>query len=185
MAAIPKTELISQREYARRRGISHTAVQQAITSGRISTVAGKIDPTTADRQWLQNTDQSKPRNRISGQPRYRRAPGAPPRPMRFFSAAETEGHDETALGYARARAARGLYLAQLAKLELDAKRSALVRSDEVRLAAFNMAREARALLLSLPQRVAAVVAAAADPAEVQRVLDEEIEAICAEMAGSR
>jgi hypothetical protein len=104
--------------------------------------------------------------------------------MPFFSAAETEGHEEAALGYARARAARELYLAQLAKLELDAKRSALVRADEVRLGAFTMARQARALLIALPQRVAAAVATTADPSEVQRILDTEIERICEEITGS-
>ena len=182
MVKPPKQDLISQREYARRHGISHTAVQYAIASGRISTIRGKINAAMADRQWQQNTDQSTPRNRITGQPKHRRAPGEPPLPMRLIAATEGEGDDGTANGYSRARAARELYLAQLAKMELDRQRAALVRADEVKVGAFNMARTAREKLIALPERVAAAIAAAEVPAEVQRILEDEIERVCQEIA---
>ena len=179
MAGQPKRKLISQREYARRRGISHVAVQRAVNSGRISTIDGKIDPDLADREWRENTDQSKPRNRITGSPKHARIAGEPPEPMDFGGA---DGGNGTASGYAKARAARELYQAQLAKIELDRQRGVLVRADEVRLGAFNMARKARDQLIALPERVAAILAASQDPAEVQRILEEEIERICQEIA---
>lgn len=182
MAERLRPELISQREYARRRGISHTAVQQAIASGRISTLRGRIDPAMADLQWQRNTDQSKPRNRITGQPRHRRALGEPPLPMRLIGAIDPEGDDGTATGYARARAARELYQAQLAKIELDRQRGILVCADEVKVGAFNMARKARDQLIALPERVSAIIAATQEPAEVKRILGEEIERICQEIA---
>jgi hypothetical protein len=179
LAGQPKRKLISQREYARRRGISHVAVQRAVNSGRISTIDGKIDPDLADREWRENTDQSKPRNRITGSPKHARIAGEPPEPMDFGGA---DGGNGTASGYAKARAARELYQAQLAKIELDRQRGVLVRADEVRLGAFNMARKARDQLIALPERVAAILAASQDPAEVQRILEEEIERICQEIA---
>jgi hypothetical protein len=175
-------ELISQREYARRRGITHVAVQRAIKSGRITTVNGKIDPVAADREWQQNTDQSKPRNRITGNPKQSKTPNEPSEPMGLGGTDETIGAPSTATGYAKARAARELYQAQLAKLELDKRRGALVPADEVRLGAFNMARKARDQLIALPERLAAVLAAAEEPAEVQHILEEEIERICQEIA---
>jgi len=184
MTRRPKRGLISQREYARRLGVSHTAVQQAIAAGRISPVGGKIDPARADREWQQNTDQSKPRNRITGQPKHRRVPGGPPQPMRLLPAADADGDDGSAAGYARARAARELYQAQLAKLELERQRAVLVRTDEVKLGAFAMARKARERLTAIPERVAATVAATADPATVQRILEEEIERACCEIAAT-
>ena len=47
---------VSQREYARRRGVRHSAVQRAISEGRITTLPdGRIDPAMADRQWSENT----------------------------------------------------------------------------------------------------------------------------------
>jgi len=177
-----KKELISQREYARRRGVTHVAVQRAVKAGRISTVNGKIDPALADQQWHENTDQSKPLNRITGNPKQSRPPGEPPEPMDMGGADEIVGGPSTATGYAKARAARELYQAQLAKLELDRKRGTLVRADEVRLGAFNMARKARDQLLALPERLASVLAATEEPAEVQRILEEEIERICQEIA---
>ena len=177
-----KKELISQREYARRRGMTHVAVQRAVKAGRISTVNGKIDPVQADQEWQQNTDQSKPRNRITGDPKQAKTPGEPPEPMDLGAADETIGAPSTASGYAKARAARELYQAQLAKLELDRRRGALVPTDEVRLGAFNMARKARDQLIALPERLAAVLAAIQEPAEVQRILEEEIERICQEIA---
>jgi hypothetical protein len=179
LAGQPKRKLISQREYARRRGISHVAVQRAVNSGRISTVDGKIDPDLADREWRENTDQSKPRNRITGSPKHTRVAGEPPEPMDFGGVDSGNG---TASGYAKARAARELYQAQLAKIELDRQRGVLVRADEVRLGAFNMARKARDQLIALPERLAAILAATQDPAEVQRILEEEIERICQEIA---
>ena len=48
---------MSRRQYAAHRGVSHTAVGKAISSGRISLEPdGSIDPVTADRQWDAQTD---------------------------------------------------------------------------------------------------------------------------------
>ena len=87
-----------------------------------------------------------------------------------------------AAGYARARAARELYQAQLAKLELDRQRGVLVRADEVKLGAFTMARKSRDLLIALPERLALVLAAESDAAVVQQLLEDEIERICQELS---
>jgi hypothetical protein len=150
-------------------------VHRAIRSGRISMVSGKIDPAQADHEWRENTDQSKPRNRITGRPTLARDPDRPSMPMEF-------GRADGGSGYARARAARELYLAQLAKMELDRQRGILVRADEVRLGAFHAARQARDQLIALPDRVSALLAATPDPEEVHRILDEEIERLCQEIA---
>lgn len=179
-------ELISQREYARRRGISNVSVHRAVVAGRITTVDGKIDPAAADRDWAENTDQSKPRNRITGRPKQSRAPGEPSTPMSLPNGqGETSGPEpimSTATGYAKARAARETINAQLAKLELDRERGLLVPAADVRVAAFNSARKARDLLMAVPERIAVVLAATDDPGEVQRLLEEEIEVICLELS---
>lgn len=47
---------LSIRAYARHRGVSNTAVHQAIKTGRISQESdGRIDPDKADEQWERNT----------------------------------------------------------------------------------------------------------------------------------
>ncbi len=101
--------------------------------------------------------------------------------MDFGGPVEVSGGNGTASGYAKARAARELYQAQLAKMELDRQRGVLVRADEVRVGAFNLARKARDQLIALPERLAAILAATLDAAEVQRILEEEIERICQEI----
>lgn len=151
-------------------------------AGRISTVDGKIDPARADREWHDNTDQSKPRNRIIGEPDRVRGAGEPPEPMTLRGSDRGNG---SATGYAKARAARELYQAQLTKLQLDRQRGLLVRADEVRTAAFNNARMARDQLIALPQRVSSIIAATQDVDEVRRILEEEIEQICQAISEGR
>jgi hypothetical protein len=153
-----------------------------VDAGRITTTGGKIDPARADREWLDNTDQSKPRNRITGSPNHAREEGEPSEPMDLGSTGEPAGGNGAASGYARARAARELYQAQLAKIELDRQRGFVVPADEVRVGAFNMARKARDQLVSIPERVSAILAATDDAAEVQRILEEEIERVCNELS---
>lgn len=170
-------DLISQREYARRRNLSATAVNKAVKAGRITLVDGKIDPEVADRQWRENTDPSTPKNAVTGKPKQIKDPREASSPMEL-SGVETS----PSTGYAKARAAREVYQAQLAKLVLEEKKGELVRADEVRIAAFNMARKARDQLIALPERVLATVVASSDPVEVQRLLEEEIERICRELS---
>jgi DNA-binding Lrp family transcriptional regulator len=182
MARRKKRELISQREYARRCGLSPSTVNEAIKRGRIELVEGKIDPILADRQWAENTDPSTPRNRITGNPKHRRPPGQPPLPMNL---GRRDGGSESigsAAGYSKARAAREVYKAQLAKLELEKRKGELVRTDDVRRVAFAWARKARDQVLGLPERVVDLIAAAEDRDEIMRILVEETERICEEMS---
>lgn len=185
MARKKKRELISQREYARRCRLSPSTVNEAIKRGRITLVEGKIDPVLADREWAENTDPSTPRNRISGNPKHTRARGQVAQPMELGGGNYSADGNGSAAGYAKARAAREIYQAQLAKLQLDRQRGELVRADEVKIAAFNAARRVRNQLLALPGRVAAVLAATEDAAQIQRILNDEIERICWELSDGK
>lgn len=195
-------EVVSQREYARRRGVAHTSVQDAITSGRLKKavvgVKKQIDPVIADREWKRNTDQSKPRNSVTGKPKARRGKGKPSKPMDLDGAQakkaragggggngkdhkEGNGADQS---YSDWRARREASLAQIAELELDERLGLLVRASDVRRAAFESARKARNQLTSMPERISAVLASIATAGEIQVVLEEEIEKICEEMSGA-
>lgn len=184
MARRSKSGLISQRAYARRRGVTHTSVQEAIKLGRISTVGGMIDPVKADKQWKENTDRSKPRNSVTGDPTHRRDPRKPERPMgEDTEKTEKEAPDE-ASGYAFHRARREKYQADLAMLSLGQRSGQLLKADEVKAAAFSEAQRERDILIALPDRLSATLAAIQDPEEVHRILEAEIERICQEISKS-
>jgi len=175
--AAPKRELISRNEYARRRGLHHSSVDYAVHSGRISTVGGKINPEKADREWLENTDQSKPRNRITGDPKHRRATGQVPKPMGASDSGGSNGGRVTATGYQKYRIDREKQQARIARLDADRKDGLLILASEVRRGAFDMARKTRDQLLALGERLATML-----PPETQSMLKEEIERLCQELS---
>ena len=158
-------------------------MQRAVVSGRISTVDGKIDPDVADREWRENTDQSKPRNRITGRPKHARIPGEPSEPMDLGGADEASAERHRHRLRPGPRGPGALPGPARASSSSTAQRGTLVRADEVRLGAFNMARKARDQLIALPERVSPPSSRPPrTPAEVQRILEEEIERICQEIA---
>jgi len=92
--ALPSLPLTHHAAYPRQqRGIPLKAIHACLDYGRLihpgSGVEAyflgrreilairKIDPVLADKQWQENTDQSKPRNRITGNPKHTRTPGEP------------------------------------------------------------------------------------------------------------
>ncbi|HWR52218.1 MAG TPA: hypothetical protein VN428_13995, partial [Bryobacteraceae bacterium] len=147
---------VSLRQYAKHRGVSHTAVEKAVKQGRITVGPdGKIDVDQADREWSRN---SSPVN--APKPTSRPAPMSEP-----TSSGPT---------YAQSRAVRELYLARLAKIEFEERSSKLVSSDEVRVTAFTTSRTIRDNLLNIPDRLAAMLAAETDAAQVHQILTDEI-----------
>lgn len=108
------------RAYARHRGVTLAAVQKAIRSSRIKRRRdGKIDADLADVMWEANTDQSKPLNSVTGNPKHRReTPDAPSTPGVQISGAadatDSDGQSNGAIkgrGYARYHEVREAYAA--------------------------------------------------------------------------
>ncbi len=128
---------MSQRAYARHRGVALSAVQKAISSGRISTLAdGRIDPAAADAAWAQNTN--------------------------TYAPAVTREEDEPGFGasqYTKARAVREHYHARLAKIDYEERIGKMIPADEVKVAAFNFTRLIRDRLMNIPDRVVGAVLA--------------------------
>lgn len=187
-------ELIAIREAARRLGVSDTAVHKAIKAGRV-TVAGTNEkngrplvawPQVRD-DWLANSDSSK-RTHVGSQGSPERAKYAKtPAETKLPTASEPEtetGESKAAAGpsLAQSRAVREAYQARLAKLEFEQKTGRLVSADEVKARAFRMARSARDSLLTMPDRLAPILASSTDVVEVHRLLLEDIERTCARIA---
>lgn len=165
----------------------------------------KINPRTADREWTENTDRSKSRNTETGDPKRQRPAGEPSAPMDLDGVGGYEqltllersldepapepapaggngGNGEAAeissTDYARSRAERESALAVLAKLQVDERIGKLVDAAEVRLAFFNASRKARDELYTIPARIAPVLAALENAADLEAVLFDEIERVC-------
>ena len=113
-------DLISQAEYARRQGVSRTAVGKWVKTGLVplDPDTGKIDPALADAALEANRDTSKTRSN-PGAAKARAPKGAD----------ESDARPESNLTLARTQ--REIINAKKAKVELDLIQGALVKTQAV------------------------------------------------------
>ena len=156
-----KAELITQAEYARRRGVDPTSVRDAVRAGRITLIDGKVDPAVADVQWQANTRR---RARAVDEP-----PASSPMGEGAYQTPPSDVSD-----YNRARAMREHAEAQLAELKLLEQRGDLVRADDVRAALAKKIAALRESLLQMPARVVPLLVADSSPAAMDQILRTEI-----------
>lgn len=169
-----KRVLLSQRAYARHRGVSEAAVRRAVKDKRITPSAGgKIDPIAADRQWNASTDPGKPWS--SNVPSRQE----PLEDSGLLSDPATRSHLSA---FAEARAQREKIKAAIEMKTLQRLEGRLVDVDKVRAAAFAHTRSARDQLLGIPDRLAPILAPIADAAEIHRILLEEVRRVAADLA---
>ena len=161
-------QLISQAEYAKRRGVSGVAVHKAVKAGRITLIEGKIDPAVADVQWRANT-----RARVSSKP----PPDVPSPP-----AAGADDGEELPSDYWASRARRERAEAQTAELKLAELQGQLVRADTIRAAHAKRLAGLREALLQIPARLSAVLAAETDQAKCHDALQRELHGVLASVS---
>ena len=105
----------------------------------------------------------------------------------FFSAGfggSAPSGSVTASGYQTARALHETYRARTARLEFERLSGMLVPADDVRSQAFTAARRVRDSILALPDRLAPVLAAITDPAEIHRALAAELRQALEELSNA-
>jgi len=204
-------ELIGIREFARRVGVSDTAVHKAIKSGRIVAHEEDRDPNNgrprlrwpqAREDYQSNSDSTK-RTHVGGtgksERRLQYTAGEDSKPVlqtREQVLGTEPPHDTVPVGgdalpgraavqgpsLAQSKAVREAYMARLAKLEYEEKSGKLVSADEVKARAFKMARGARDALLTMPDRLAPILAGTTDVQAVHRMLLDDIEQTCRRIA---
>jgi hypothetical protein len=162
-------ELITPTEYARRRGVHHTAVLKALKAGRISLIDGKIDPVAADAQWRANT-----RN-----PKASFAQPAPfveiaPRPSSDYQLADS-ATSLTIYDLQLSRAKREHHEANIAEMRERQKAGDLVELAQVRLTYTTLAAQFRAALERIPDKLAPRLAAELDPNTVHVLIQAELD----------
>ena len=159
------------------RGTSHVAVINAINDGRLSAPAVQrqgrswiIDPALADAQWASRTDPSERGAMGGGTARpIGTAPSAVPATDQPPAAAK--GGPPLAIS----KQVKAAYEAKLTELEYKERSGEMGNLQDVKRQAAKLARQVRDLLLIIPSRNAARLAAMSDPEDVRSLLEEEIE----------
>lgn len=151
---------------------------KAIKDGRITRGSdGKIDPDKADAEWKAHSDpsqveaQNAGKTAVSGKRQLRKEA--------VSDLSQSEGPT-----YIQSRAIRELYVARLRKLEYEEKASRLISTDKVSVRWFNLSRQLRDQILSVPNRIDAMVAAENDRFKVNQIITEEITRVLEEFSKS-
>jgi hypothetical protein len=161
------------------RGTSHVAVINAYNDGRLSEPAVRregrswiINPELADEQWAARTDPSEYGGQAGGgfrpigvEASARQEPAATP------PAAAAKGGPPIAVS----KQVKAAYEAKLTELDYKERSGEMGSLQDVRKEASRLARQVRDLLLIIPSRNAAKVAAMSDPEEIRALLQAEIE----------
>lgn len=170
-----RVELITQAEYARRRGVAKSAVAKAVSEGRISLINGKVDPAVADIQWAQNTRARADSGRAGAQTGSAQGQvalteeNAPE--SRDTPPTAADGDDYQVLRVRRERAA-----VEAAERDNAKEAGRLVEREPVERATFDAFRALRDAVMSIPPRAAAKVVGMADARDIERAFTEELRA---------
>ena len=157
-----KVELISLAAYARHRGCAKSAVSKAVSEGRISTIAGKIDPKVADMQWAQNT-----RARADSKPAE--AAFETGGDTGEINTIEPPAVDDGGKGlrYQSSRAHREEFAAKSQELEYQIKAGKYVDAAEMEAEIFKRERMVRDALLGMCSKAAPELATISDAFDVE------------------
>jgi len=166
-----RVELITQSEYARRRGVAKSAVAKAVSEGRISLIDGKIDPAVADIQWAQNTRARADSGRSTSAPSDApvAAAGATPDAGSAADPPVVATDDYQALRIRRERA-----MVEQTERENAKAADRLVDRARAERGAFDSFRELRDRVMASPQRAAPKVIGMADARDIEHVITEEL-----------
>jgi phage terminase Nu1 subunit (DNA packaging protein) len=177
-------QLVSVVGFARLKGVSHTAVQLAIKSGRLVNSISRdekgkirINPILAAAEWEANTKHEK---RKHGNDVRRADPAIIEKTQKLvkvkpFIKPKDDGEESGGVvSMSEATRRKELAQAELAELKLATEKGRLVDREEVKRDAFKIGRQVRDRLIGIPDRVSAEVAGLTDPFKVHDILSVEI-----------
>ena len=172
-------ELISQAEYARRRGVSEAAVSKAIKRCRIPLIDGKLDPLVAETLWKARTDPHQQRRamqqgiHVSGG-----AANALPSGLDDDDAVQTSIGGRIDWRERRDRAE-----AKLAELDLEQQIGSLIKAEDAERKGRQIASALVQQLEAIPERIASELGVdAAHRSKLRQRLREEIDRVRAEIS---
>lgn len=179
-------EIVTLREFSRRIGVSLTAIQKGVRTGRIQAIkddSGKITGIDYDSQKDAWTDNSKapqrmPKTIAGGRPRDDGAPTAKPATAtaaKRQAQPKSEQQQQSGTSLAEIQRARELVKLQLDNLKLKEAQGELVPAAEVRKQGHALATGIVSVLYNIPERCADEMAGMTDPHAIHKLLVSEID----------
>ena len=180
--------LVSIREFAKMKGVSHTAVHKAIEAGRlVNSIVPRpngrgvlVNPALAGQEWEANSRHDK---RMTGPDvRIPVTPYIKPKPVEDDT--PPEGYEESTDGHIpmnEATRRKEVAQAKLAELKLSVEEGKLVDADVVNKTAFKLARSVRDKLIGIPDRISAELAGMNNQFAIHAVITKEIEIALTEL----
>jgi len=165
--------LITQAEWARRRGFSRQYVGRLVKRGVVRLIDGKVDPAQADAALAAVREPAR-RPRRSGEARAAPAAETPSRDSRGGEPLSLPHGGDLPTLLLKTRIKSEVGRAKLLEIKAKVEAGKYVDIDEVKVAAFNRARIVRDNLLNIPDRLSAVLAAESDAKRVHALLAAEI-----------
>ena len=168
---------VSQRAYARLRGVALSAVQKAIATKRITpNPDGSIDPERANEEWERNTFAGKTLHQAT---RPQVAPRSAPAPSRGGPSmpGQPDVSSDPVAAYLRARAVTETFKAKTAQLEFEERAGKLIQATKAGEYAAHWSAIIGDALSAFADRVTPLVAAANSEAEIHRILTGETNAM--------
>lgn len=157
--------LLSQHDYAKRRGVSRQYISKLVTEGVLPLKDGKIDPVQADAILEARREPA----RQTHQQHNAVLDGIAPLPAQGRSIPDAE----LPRLLLKTRIKSESEKAKLLEIKAKVEAGKYVDIDEVRAAAFKQARIVRDHLTILADRIAPLLANISDPREIHRIIEEE------------
>tara|TARA_Y100000310_G_scaffold243676_1_gene248277 strand:- start:43760 stop:44338 length:579 start_codon:yes stop_codon:yes gene_type:complete len=156
--------LMTKSEYARHRGVTPAAVNDAIKQGKITEAIFKVKgrdrvaAEIADQLWLKRTSVN---NKNSA--------------TLFANVDPAQAENKkTSSTYTKSRAAKEAFAAKMAQLKYEKEAGKLVNAMSVKKAANSIGRVTRDRLMSIPERLAPMLSAEEDIDEIREILIREL-----------
>lgn len=168
-----RVELITQSEYARRRGVAKSAVARAVREGRITLINGRVDQAVADIQWAKNTRARADSGRSTA---LAATAGATPAllPENAATAPDLPAGVQADDDYQSLRVRRERAQLETAERENAKAAGQLVEREAVERGTFDTFRALRDAIMSTPVRAAAKAVGLADTRDIERVFTAEL-----------